>query len=135
MNEVLTRSSGSKKISRITLGALEDMGYVVNYTAADPFGIDDIGSSCSICPEVRRRLTKDKVPVPTSKSSCHHKGEAYNAAIQHGTDLHRKAYESHEASLKLDTLPNGLMHTGNHRGVVTYYSEDGTLCSTSIPPR
>ena len=37
-NEVLTHTLGEKKISRVTLGSLEDLGYVVNYTAADPYG-------------------------------------------------------------------------------------------------
>ena len=135
MNEVLSRSIGIKKISRITLGALEDMGYVVNYTAADPYGIDDVGSGCSVCPEniqVRRRRTED-TPLPSPKSSCHPSGEAYDASIQRGYDLYRVMHASHGANLKLDALPDGVVYAGNHRGLVTYHSEDGTLCSTKVP--
>ena len=88
MNEILSRSPGFKKISRITLGAMEDMGYIVNYTAADPYGTDDIGtcSACSGTIPVRRLRTSETVPVPAaSKSSYGHSG----AAMQYGKNLHR----------------------------------------------
>ena len=136
MNEVLSKSIGIKKISRITLGAMEDMGYVVNYTAADPYGIDDIGAGCSIVPtdiQVRRRRTKETVPVPTSKSSCRHEGDAYKKAVEHGTNLRRKVYESHKIQLEHATLPDGVIYVGNQRSVVTYQSEDGSICTATIP--
>ena len=36
----------SSKLSRVTIGALDDMGYTVNYNAADNFGRGDLGSDC-----------------------------------------------------------------------------------------
>ena len=132
MNDVLSRSIGrNKKISPITLGALEDMGYVVNYTAADPYGIDDIGD-CSICPEnipVRRRRCRRT--MDTSLSSCPEEGVTYQNAVAHGKAILHKVLERHDAAQTM--LPDGVIYVGNHgRGIVTYMSDDGTLCTTTI---
>ena len=129
-NEVLSRSIGNKKISSITLGALADIGYAVNFTAADPYDIDDIGD-CAVCPEniqVRRRLMKS--PVLPSKSSCN--GDAKKNAVEHGKALLQKMHESNDESKKSSTLPEGVVNAGNQRVLVTYTSEGGTLCTTSI---
>ena len=40
-----TISTGAK-ISRITVGAIEDLGYTVDYSGADAYGYSDLGSSC-----------------------------------------------------------------------------------------
>jgi hypothetical protein len=43
-------SGGADKLSKITLGTLEDLGYVVDYTKADPFGKADLGTAAGcIC--------------------------------------------------------------------------------------
>lgn len=52
MAPIITRNS---KLSRVTIGALEDQGYQVNYEAADSMTKADLGSGC----QCRRRLTGD----------------------------------------------------------------------------
>lgn len=42
---------GVNPLSRITVASLEDMGYEVDYSSADPYGTDDLDPSC-VC---RRR--------------------------------------------------------------------------------
>lgn len=39
-------ASGSLPMSRVTIGTLEDLGYVVNYDAADAFSADNLDESC-----------------------------------------------------------------------------------------
>jgi len=54
----MTPTIGSNaKLSRITIGALDDMGYEVNYDAADAFTTSDLGSDC-VC---RRRAETGQV--------------------------------------------------------------------------
>ena len=45
-------SGTTQPLSRITIGSLEDMGYEVDYSAADPFGSGDLRT----CPGCRREL-------------------------------------------------------------------------------
>jgi Leishmanolysin len=40
----------SEPLSNITIGTLEDMGYTVDFTQADPFTIEDLGQCGSFCP-------------------------------------------------------------------------------------
>ena len=48
-------ASRNPKISRVTVGFLEDLGYSVNYDAADSFQANDFGPAC----QCRRRLSGD----------------------------------------------------------------------------
>jgi hypothetical protein len=45
---------GDMPLSRITVASFEDLGYVVNYAKADPFGVKDLNPDC-VC---RRRDRK-----------------------------------------------------------------------------
>lgn len=48
VDELMTGfSSGAMPISRVTIGSLEDMGYEVDYSAADPFTAADLSPSCT----------------------------------------------------------------------------------------
>jgi hypothetical protein len=119
-NEVLTFTLGEKKISRITLGALEDLGYVVNYTAADPYGLEDIGV-CRGCEIGTRRylnganINEDMEVVEPKMTSCH-SGIVHERALRRGKEMLR------------DTSTHHMLQTVT----VTYKHEDGTLCSTLV---
>lgn len=125
--EILTLSLGKKKISRITLGALEDLGYIVNYTAADPYDISDIGT-CAGCGSRRTNDEGNKAPV----SSCQ-QGEIYDKAVRHGRKILNQAHEHYETNYK-EKLPEGVVYIGNRQISVAYIHEDGTLCSTIVTP-
>lgn len=130
-NEVLTYTLGEKKISRITLGALEDLGYTVNYTAADPYGPSDIGT-CTGC-NVNRNL-KGKVSSESkqSTSSCY-SGIVHQRAVHHGRKLLRDVHDHHVEQTESKPTPEGVVFTGNQRITVLYQHEDGTLCSVVVP--
>lgn len=61
-NELMTGfSTGSLPLSRITIASLEDMGYQVNYGAAQAFGLNQLGSCGSYCPAAGRRHLRSQV--------------------------------------------------------------------------
>ena len=49
--------SSNLPLSRITIASLLDMGYEVNFSAADNFTAQDLGS-CPVCSDRRRRIVK-----------------------------------------------------------------------------
>jgi hypothetical protein len=126
--EILTLSVGKKKISRITLGALEDLGYVVNYTAADPYGASDIGK-CAGC----GRRINEQAAAPISSSSCHH-GSSYENAIIQGRKMLRKVSQKYK-NQDMTKLPEGIVYMGDQQISVAYMHEDGTICSTMVRPK
>lgn len=46
MSRFIEADGSNNKVSKITLGALEDIGYTVDYSKADDFTSDDISESC-----------------------------------------------------------------------------------------
>jgi hypothetical protein len=59
INEVMTSAANSKlPISRLTIAGLEDLGYKVDYSAAEAFGASDMNPNC-LC-NTRRNLLRDK---------------------------------------------------------------------------
>jgi hypothetical protein len=129
-NEVLTFTLGEKKISRITLGALEDLGYVVNYTAADPYGPSDIGT-CAGCNGSRNLKGQSSIGSPDKSNSCY-SGVVHERAVHHGRKMLRDVHEHHMEQTKTKPVPEGIVFTGNQRITVMYQHEDGTLCSAVV---
>jgi hypothetical protein len=138
-NEVLTFTLGEKKISRITLGALEDMGYVVNYTAADPYGPSDIGT-CAGCNDNRNlkgRSSHDddavKSSTSSSTSSSCYSGKIYDNVVRRGRQMLRDVHDYHmKQGLPSKHTSGEIVFTGHQSITVMYELEDGTLCSTVV---
>ena len=122
VGEVLTLPLGKKKVSRITLASLEDMGYVVNYTAADPYGPEDIG----VCNGCESRRVMDEI----SMNPCY-QGPAYESAIKVGQSM---LGDAKKRKSDITNLPDGIVFVGDQRIVVAYMLEDGTMCSTTVTP-
>jgi len=54
-----TRSSAPNPLSRLTIASLKDLGYQVNYTFADEYGVEDLNLSvCPLCNNGRRRQVR-----------------------------------------------------------------------------
>lgn len=80
LGELMTGvASEGLEISRITVGALEDIGYDVDYSAADPFPVEKLSSSC-VC-KVSPRLIRGgiKLPDTLSKTTFAGSGETVEA--------------------------------------------------------
>jgi hypothetical protein len=137
-NEILTYTLGEKKVSRITLGSLEDLGYVVNYTA-DPYGIEDIGTcGCNINTRALRQTSMDQndeasKSSSSSTSSCH-QGVVYDRAVIHGRKMLQKLHDHHLKQMEHSSLPDDIEFVGHKRITVAYMHEDGTLCSAIVRP-
>jgi hypothetical protein len=130
-DEVLTYTLGAKKISRITLGALEDLGYAVNYTTADPYGPSDIGT-CAGCNGKRKLKGQVFSETKKSTSSCY-SGIVHKRAVRHGRKMLRDVHDHHLEQTKHKPTHEDIKFTGNHRVTVMYQHEDGTLCSVVVP--
>lgn len=124
-NEVLTHSLGRKKVSRITLGSLEDLGYKVNYATADPYGPGDIGV-CAGCSDNRRDL-KDTAALPL----CH-QGGAFERAVRKGKEMLGKLHSDHVSQLESSNIPKGVIYMGNQYLTVAFRNENGTMCSVIV---
>ena len=129
-NEVLTFTLGEKKISRVTLGSLEDLGYVVNYTAADPYGPTDIGT-CTGCDGSRN--LKGRASNEMKKFTSCYSGRVHERAVRHGRKMLRDVHDHHVEQTKTKPVPEGILFTGNQRITVMYQHKDGALCSVVVP--
>ena len=65
-------SNSVNPLSRITIGSLEDMGYVVDYSSADPFGATGLGPGCTCR---RRDLMDTKHKRDVSLGAANYDGD------------------------------------------------------------
>jgi hypothetical protein len=76
-------------LSSITIGSLEDLGYSVNYAAAEPFWPSDIGI-CTGCGTTRRLRRLDGESNTSPHVSKCREGQAYENAVKYGRDVLNK---------------------------------------------
>lgn len=128
-DEVMTGFlTGNTPISRITIGALEDLGYGVDYSKADPFTAADLDPACSC---VRRRNLRvlqnqgnnGKKDAPPGLSK---KGEEQAIQFGYGILAENLAKEYPEA-------PDNLTDKGQEFVIVFFY-EDGHIYSLRVTP-
>ena len=63
-------------LSKITIGTLKDQGYEVDFSAADPFSIDDLGDCPDFCPELATRRKRGLRPKDENRSGRYISQEA-----------------------------------------------------------
>ena len=109
------------RLSVMSLAALEDQGYQVNYDAADFFAKTDLDSSCQCSSSGLQEGTFNR------RSS--------KARVELSAEGHRKATESGRNFLK------GFARTGREAegfvggdGVFVYYKEDGRVFTVYVTP-
>lgn len=62
-SEVMTSAAGSVlPFSRLTIAGLEDLGYEVDYSQADPFTASDMNPQCRCNNRVRQRFLEEEIP-------------------------------------------------------------------------
>ena len=114
------------------MAALEDLGYNVNYTAADPYDISDIGT-CRGCN--RRNLKGDAASVESvkPKTSMCGSGLPHDRAIHQGRNMMREMHDLHlKQTENAPNQPEGALYVGHNRISVTYRHEDGKLCTVVV---
>ncbi|CAB9506875.1 zinc metalloendopeptidase [Seminavis robusta] len=68
------------QLSRITIASLQDMGYQVDYGAADPYTSANMGSSCT-CNSRRFRRDDHFSPIPAMSDELQRKAVAYGRQV------------------------------------------------------
>lgn len=94
-NEIMTGfTGGNLLLSRMTIASLEDMGYVVNYDAADDYGVEDMDASC-VC---KRDVSSD-LPVGGSQAANHKKAHEETTVRKLGTGASKLEFKQAQLSL------------------------------------
>ena len=109
------------RLSVISIAALEDQGYTVNYGAADPFAKTDLDSRCQCSRRELNGWDEDATYKPAQAGSKHRKTLS---------DVGReKAIEAGRAFLEGMPEPRERSNDGyvGGKGVFVYYEEDGRV--------
>lgn len=82
------------KLSRMTIGTLEDIGYEVDYEAADDYTAADMNETC-VCNGQGRRLVKDKTTQRRRQLSeaGRRQAEAYGQSVLQSRKGKRERYQ------------------------------------------
>ena len=133
--------SDDARISKVTIGSLEDLGYTVDYNAADSFTANDFGSSC----RCRRRLTGDTDDLSEGQflgdginpeTSPHHRRQLSDAGREHAEAMGRSYLESLPQP-SLGVVPDVEHDDGQEYRiegdlVYVYYEEDGVVYHVDV---
>ena len=99
--------------SRLTVASLEDIGYGVNYDAADDFD----GSNTACCTGAIR---------PSSLNAPSLSGDGRDAAVLYGQKILSESQLSDDLAQLVEEDDTGLMYVGDEM-VVVLYIEDGII--------
>jgi len=117
-NEFMTPAlSRTNPISRLTIGTVEDLGYEVDYDAADPYD----GTDTTCC------FTSSVVPDPVTHPKLSDDGRA--AAVAYGLQLLRDNQLPDD--IVVDVESSGVEYVGD-RQVVVLYEEDGHIFDVPV---
>ena len=113
LDELMTGSrTGALPFSRLTIATVEDIGYSVNYDAADAFD----GSDTTCC----------NGPAPSTQSKPTLSDAGRDDAVAYGQKILRENQLSDEVALLLEEDDTGLMYVGD-KMVVVLYIEGGII--------
>jgi len=132
------------KISRITVAALEEFGYKVDYSQADAYPYADLGDLCK-CKDRRRRLgysvsggvlSQEESPATMVQGQHHHHHRQLSeAAIAKATDYGRKilaASPSPELFEGRLTEPESDLEYVGGKNIEVYIKEDDAIFFVSV---
>ena len=147
-NEIMSavQALGPEPISTVTLGALEDLGYMVDYTNADPYTASNLDQSC-VCPAqirgkslyrpgrgfnparfVKQRFGADHESNSATPVRRRLSEEGWAAATTHGKRILAEARAKHGRHLEEGTLLN-------YHSVDVFYKESGAIHTVRVKTR
>ncbi len=109
-------NTGDLELSRISIAALEDLGYQVDYSQATPFSTDLLSPSC-VCNAENTRSLKDQVTRVQRPSAASQ--EARQNAIEYG----RAKLKSARSANVISRDPNRI-YLEDKMTVVLYWDDD-----------
>ena len=138
--ELMTgRLDPNSRLSRLTIGGLADMGYVVNYDAADPFDRNNLRSTC-ICEA--RRLGEGGADAPWNRSRQLKKPRLSNtsgdASVKRLSEQGTARAREYGAEMMDLMVGSGVLSTrvdgdeGYRMSMVVYYMEDDEIFDVRI---
>ena len=128
--------TGDTPISRITIGALEDLGYGVDYSKADPFTVADLNPACSCVRRHRNNNLRRVLQNPNAPGSNNGKKDAppglskkaQKEAIQFGYNI-----LADNLVREYPDAPDNLSDKGQEF-VIVFYHENGHIYSIRVTP-
>lgn len=130
--ELLTDTiSSNSALSRVSIGALEDLGYTVDYSTADTYTVFDIDSDC----RCNRRLGEDGDDVSFHEISHARQRrslseEGYEKAFNYGMTLLEEAAAAIDLAGRSE-MPEGIDYVADER-VYVFYREEGIIYSVLV---
>ena len=120
-------STGNQPISAMSIATLDDLGYQVNYGAADTFTPDMMDSSCRC--NVRRELGEEEERPRRRRAQLSKEGEA--AAREYGVQELLKERNAWRASSASKDPSSDIVFLGDHF-VSVIYMENGNLFTVEV---
>lgn len=120
MGSRISSSNNGLPISRITVGSLEDMGYEVDYSKADPLFASDLSPNC-VCTIRRGFANITESPKAEMSARAHAEAVAYGKSI----------LETVSESLSPPALPEGVIDRSRD-WILILYEEDGEVHSVFV---
>lgn len=136
-NELMTPKDEApgtdEPLSRITVGSLEDLGYEVNYGAAEPFTKSDLNPSCQCNNRrhslLRRQLNSGEGGDASKKNKKHKLSEAvHNAAVSYGQSVLAERAAEHRGRAYSDNVE----YVGDQVISIVVKDDDGRLYSVIV---
>lgn len=109
-------------VSRVTIGALEDLGYTVDYSKADSFGASDVAASCR-CSDSSSRALIRKVSEQSGRQLS---SSGFDAAVSYGKELISK----YQSNMRQESEIADMGYIVGNAAIVLVY-EDGELFSVT----
>jgi hypothetical protein len=108
------------RLSALTVASLQDIGYGVDYTAADPYDISMLDKCGEYCPDARRQLRVGRQARPAKKNKKPISPEGLKKTLQQAAKDLKKARKQHDP---YDELADGILFVGGD--LVTVFYEEG----------
>jgi hypothetical protein len=112
-------------LSRITIATLEDIGYKVDYSTADPYGVANLNPSC-ICNETQRRLVRGVSHESRSRRRRRLSDESRQDAIDYGQSLLLQRSQPFLIGGSTGEDDDGLIYVGD-KFVTVFVEENGVI--------
>jgi hypothetical protein len=111
-------------LSRITIGSLDDMGYAVDYTKADPFGAANLNSTC-LCGSRRLRFQLDSSPENPFMESGPPRHLALNSTARQKAIVYGQELLAEKAKSSSRSGNSEWTYVGDQQVIVLYQDDSG----------
>lgn len=116
--------SPNAALSRFTIGSMQDLGYVVDYSTADPFTVVDIPFACLVLCPSRSLLGVDSHEDAIQSTSGPERRQLSAAGYKNAVDYGRSVLGEEAASRRRLALSPGLTYVGDQMVYVLYMEEN-----------